>query len=444
MPPIAVEIVAILLLILLNGAFALSEMAVVSARKARLEQRANAGDRRARAALELANEPNQFLSTIQVGITLVGILTGAFGGARLAGPLAAQLQRVPALAPYSEPLALSSVVLASTYLSLIVGELVPKRLALNSPERSAAAVAIPMRALARLAAPLVALLGASTDLVLRLLGQRPAAEAPVTEEEVKILIEQGTRAGVFEAAEQEIVESVFRLGDRRVSSLMTPRPEIAWLDLEGAPERIRRAIVEHEHSRFPVGRGGLDEVVGIALAKDILAPAPPDRPLDLEALVRPALFVPESMPAFRALETFKRSGCQIALVVDEYGSVQGLVTIIDLLEALVGDIPSPAELAEPPALRRPDGSWLLDGTLPFEDAKEMLGLGELPGEGSGDYHTVGGLMMRQAGRIPGVGDGFEWEGLRFEVVDMDGNRVDKVLVAPISPGRSDRREGNRD
>jgi putative hemolysin len=327
------------------------------------------------------------------------------------------------------------VVLAITYASLIVGELVPKRLALNSPERIASAVAIPMRALSRLASPFVALLGASTDLVLRVLGQRPSAEAPVSEEEVRILIEQGTRAGVFEAAEREIVESVFRLGDRRVSSLMTPRPEIVWLDLEDTPERIRRAVVEHDYSRFPVGRGGLDDVAGIALAKDILAHGPPDRPLDVEALVGPPLFVPESMPAFRALETFKRSGCQVALVVDEYGGVQGLVTIIDILEALVGDIPSPEDLAEPPALHRPDGSWLLDGTMPFEDAKEVLGLDELPGQGSGDYHTVGGLMMRQAGRIPRSGDAFEWAGPRFEVVDMDGNRVDKVLVAPISPGR---------
>jgi putative hemolysin len=311
---------------------------------------------------------------------------------------------------------------------------VPKRLALNNPERIAAAVAVPMRALSRLAAPVVALLGASTDLVLRVLRARPSTEAPVTEEEVKILIEQGTRAGVFEAAEQEIVGSVFRLGDRRVSSLMTPRPDIVWLDLDQPPANLRRAIIESEHSRFPVCRGSLDAVVGVALAKDILAHDLAGEPLDLEALARPALFVPETMPAFRALETFKQSGAQLALVIDEYGGLEGLVTVIDILEAIVGDIPSPADLADPSALRRADGSWLVDGALPIEDVKELLEIRTLPEEDAGDYHTLGGLMMRQLGRIPSVGDHFEWERSCFEVVDMDGNRVDKVLVTPRGAG----------
>src|SRR5215208_1527776 len=280
MPPIAVELLIVVLLILLNGVFAMSELSIVSARKARLEQLANAGDRRARAALDLANEPNQLLSTVQVGITLVGIFTGAFGGATLSAALAAQIRQVQALAPYSEALGLGIVVLAITYLSLIVGELVPKRLALNSPERIAATVAIPMRTFSRLASPIVALLGASTDLVLRVLRVRPSTAAPITEEEVKILIEQGTRAGVFEAAEQDIVGSVFRLGDRRVSSLMTPRPDIVWLDLDESPANLRRVIVECEHSRFPVCRGNLDAVVGVALAKDILAHDLVGEPLD--------------------------------------------------------------------------------------------------------------------------------------------------------------------
>jgi putative hemolysin len=430
-PSFALELTVVLLLILVNGLFAMSELAIVSSRKARLEQRANAGDRRAAVALELANDPNQLLSTIQVGITLIGIVNGAFGGATMAGTVAEVLRQVPPLAPYAAPIAFALVVSAITYLSLVVGELVPKRLALNDPERVAVAVAVPMRALSRLASPIVRLLGASNDLVLRLLGVRPSAEAPVTEEEIKILLEQGTEAGVFQETEQEIVESVFRLGDREVGSLMTPRPDVAWLDLEDPPAEIRRVIVECRHSRFPVGRGSLDDVVGVAQAKAILAHDFAGGPLDLEACTDRPVFVPESMPAFRALETFKRSGVQMALVLDEYGGIQGLVTAVDILEAIVGDLPSPEELAEPPAVRRDDGSWLLDGALPTDELGEFLGIGELPREHRGDYRTVGGFVMARLGRVPAAGDRVDWGGLRFEVVDMDGRRVDKVLATPL-------------
>ena len=434
MPTIAVELLIVILLIIVNGVFALSELAVVSARKARLQELAKAGHRNARAALELANEPNRFLSTIQIGITLVGIFIGAFSGATISGALAAQIRQAPALGPYSEALALGIVVLGITYLSLILGELVPKRLALSNPERIASAVAIPMRALSALASPIVGVLAASTELVLRGLRVRPSTEAPVTEEEVKILIEQGAQAGVFEAAEHDIVKSVFRLGDRRVNSLMTPRPEIVWLNLDDSPDDVRRVIVNCEHSRFPVCRGGLDAVVGVALAKSILAHNLADGPLKLEAMIQPALFVPETIPAFRALEMFKQYGAQMALVIDEYSALQGLVTVTDMLEALVGDMPSPAELAEAPGPQRADGSWLLDGMLPIEEVKEALKIHELP---SHHYHSLGGFVMQQVGRIPSAGDHFEWQRLRFEVVKMDGNRVHKVLVTPTGPDRSD-------
>lgn len=431
MGSVSTELVIVLLLVLLNGVFSMSEMAVVSARKVRLEQLANGGDRDARAALALANEPNRFLATIQFGITLVGIFTGAFGGAALAAPLAAALRGVPGLTGYADGLALALVVIAITYLSLIFGELVPKRLALNSPERVAKLVARPMGLLSRLATPFVALLGASTDLVLRALRVRPADEDPVTEEEVAILIEQGTRAGVFDAAEGEIVEAVFRLNDRSIGSLMTPRTDIVWLDVAAPHAELCRTVIHSKHSRFPVCRGGPDEVLGLVTTANVLAPSTPDVPFDLYALMHPATFLPETVPAFRAIESFKRSGEHLAIVIDEYGTTLGIITAFDILEALVGGIPSPEDAAEPPIVRRLDGSWLLDGALPVEDVKEALDVDELPDERDGEYRTLGGLTMHQLGRVPATGDYFDWNGLRFEVVDMDGRRVDKLLVAPV-------------
>jgi len=428
MPSFATELVIVLLL---NGAFSMSEMAIVSARKARLEQLANAGDKRARAALNLANEPNAFLSTVQVGITLVGVLTGAFGGTALAAALAPAIRPIPGVGGYADPIALGIVVIGIAYVTLILGELVPKRLALNSPETVARIIARPMNALATLATPFVALLGASTDLVLRLLGVRPADDAPISQEEVSILIAQGTQAGVFGEAEGEVVESAFRLNDRSVASLMTPRADVAWLDVDAPPDRIRAEVIGTGHSRFPVCRGGFDEVLGMVGATAVLA-ADRDGPLDLGALVRPTTFFPETVTAFRAIEEFKRSGSHLAVVIDEYGTPVGLISVFDILEALVGGIPSPEDVAEPPVVRRADGSWLLDGALPLEDVKDALGVPELPGEDSGEYRTLGGLAMHRLGRVPRAGDAFDWEGLRFEVVDMDGRRIDKMLVAPLS------------
>lgn len=436
MPSYALEALIVLLLILLNGAFAMAEMAIVSARKVRLEQWASRGDRGARIALELANDPNQLLSTIQVGITLIGIVNGAFGGATLSFELAEVLRLVPWLAPYSTAISFALVVSAITYLSLVVGELVPKRLALNNPERVAVVVATPMRRLSSIAAPIVRLLGASNDLVLRLLGVRPTGEAPVTEDEIKILIEQGAEAGVFEPAEHEIVESVFKLGDQRVGELMAPRLDIVWLDINDPVEEIRRIIIESNHSRFPVGRGSLDDVVGIAQAKRILAHRLAGEPLELERYLDRPLFVPESMPTFRVLEAFKQSGIQMALVIDEYGSTAGLITPSDILEAIVGAIPSPEELAAPPVIRRDDGSWLVDGKVRVDELQEILGLEALSWADGRDYHTIGGLVMSRLGRVPQPSDAFDVGGLHIEVLDMDGKRVDKVLVTPRHRGGS--------
>lgn len=338
MSAVLFEIVFVMLLIIANGLLAMSETAVISARKARLQHRANRGDIKARAALEVANAPTRFLSTVQIGITLVGILAGAFGGATIAEQLAGRLSLIPLLTPYSEAIGLGIVVIGITYLSLVLGELVPKRLALHNPERIAAAVAIPMRALSALLSPLIGLLGASTDVVLWVLGIRPSTEPPVTEEEIKVLIEQGTQAGVFAAMEQEMVVRAFRLGARRISALMTPRTEIVWLNLDDPPDVIHRAMTNSTHGLFPVGRGSLDNLLGVVHARDVLARSLAGQPTDLKALLQQPLFVLENMLALKALELFKQSGQPLALVIDEYGGTQGLVTHSDILEALVGDM----------------------------------------------------------------------------------------------------------
>ncbi|ALF55464.1 hypothetical protein ACX27_25760 [Nostoc piscinale CENA21] len=431
MSSITSEILIILLLIIANGIFSMSEMAVVSARKVRLQQLANQGDARARAALKLAESPNNFLSTVQVGISLIGILTGAFGGATIANRLAIYVKLIPFLAPYSEPLSFGIVVLIITYLSLIIGELVPKRLALNNPERIAAFVAIPMRALAAIASPAVHLLSASTELVLRLLGITPSEEPQVTEEEIKILIEQGTEAGTFEEAEQDMVERVFRLGDRPVSSFMTPRPDIIWLDLEDTAEENRQKMTENGYSRYPVCQGGLDNVLGIIPVTDLLARSFRNEALDLTVGLRQPVFVPESTRGLKVLELFKQTITHMAIVVDEYGVIQGLVTLNDIMSEIVGDVPADLDEDEPQYVQREDGSWLLDGMLPVEKFFEIFEMEEWESDERGSYQTLGGFVITHLGRIPAAADHFEWEGMRVEVMDMDGNRVDKVLVVPM-------------
>jgi putative hemolysin len=435
MSVIAVEILLIILLVIANGIFAMSEIALVSSRKARLQQWANAGNAKARVALELANAPGRFLSTIQIGITLVGILAGAFGGATIAEKLAAALSDVPWIAPYRYAIGLGVVVLGITYLSLILGELVPKQLALSHPERLAAAVASPMHLLSRIAAPVVWLLTVSVEAVVRLLGIRAEAEPPVTEGEIKVLMQQGTEAGVFESAEHEMVRAVLRLGDWRVGAVMTLRTEIVWLDLDDTPEDIQRQIINStHHSRLLVCQGSLDHVLGVVHTKDLLVQSLAEQRIDLAVAMQRPVFVPESIRALDVLELFKQSGNHMVLVVDEFGSIQGLVTLHDILEAVVGDMPAAGEEVEPRAVQRDDGSWLLDGLLPVDELKERFHLGPMPGEEQDAYQTLGGFVMTQLGRIPVVTDHFAWGELRFEVVDMDGHRVDKILVTPITPG----------
>ncbi|MEH1949408.1 MAG: hemolysin family protein [Nostoc sp.] len=430
MSSITFEILIILVLIIANGVFSMSEMAIVSARKVRLQQLANQGDAKAMAALKLAESPNHFLSTVQVGISLIGILTGAFGGATIANRLAVYVRLVPFLAPYSEPISFGIVVLLITYFSLIVGELVPKRLALNNPEKIASNVAIPMRALSAIASPMVYLLSASTDLILRVLGITASTEPQVTEEEIKILIEQGTEAGTFEEAEQDMVERVFRLGDRPVSYLMTPRPDIVWLDLDDSAEENRQKMVDSAYSRYPVCQGGLDNVLGVIPVTDLLARSFRGEPLDLTIGLRQPVFVPESTRGLKVLELFKQTITHMALVVDEYGVIQGLVTLNDIMSEIVGDVPSTDGQDQPQAVQREDGSWLLDGMLPVEEFLELFGMEEWESEERGSYQTLGGFVITHLGRIPAAADHFEWQSMRIEVMDMDGNRVDKVLVVP--------------
>jgi magnesium and cobalt exporter, CNNM family len=418
----------LLALILINGALSMSEMAIASSRRARLTARALDGDAGAQAALELAAAPNRFLSTVQVGITLIGIIVGAIGEASFTAPVEAALAGLPAVAPASRWLSLVIVVAVITYLSLVIGELVPKRLALQHAEAIAARVARPMQTLSRLAAPAVAFLSASTNAVLRLLRVGPPSEPAVTEEEVELLLQEATSAGVFAPAEQELVAGVFDLGDRRVGELMTPRYRIVALDLQDPPEVNRKIMAESPHRAFPVYDGDLDHLVGIVTAKDLWTRVVRGEPEGVRDVVRRPTIVPESLPALAALDRFRTTGEEIAIVVDEYGGVQGLLTLHDVLEAIVGDLEPAGAAAEQEAVRRPDGSWLLDGALPAHDVRELLDLPTLPGEAAGEFETLGGFIMAQLGHIPQAAETVDWGGWRFEVVDMDGRRVDRVLA----------------
>ena len=426
------DLIVVLVLTIANGIFSMSEMAVVSARKVRLQEMAERGDVKAKAALALANSPNRFLSTVQIGITLITILTGVLGGATLSEPLAKAIAQIPRLAPSSRAIASTLVVIFITYLSLIVGELVPKRLALNNPEKIALAIAIPMRLMERITAPIVFLLSLSTDLLLKLMGGTVASNEPqITEEEIKVLMRQGTAEGTFDAAEQDMIERVFSLGDEPVSALITPRLDIVWLDLNDAIDVNRQKMTESRHSRYPVCQESLDNVLGIIHVKDLLAQD--NQAIDLTSVLRQPLFLAESTHALKVLELLKKTGNQVALVVNEYGVTQGLVTLNDVVEVIIGDIPFEDEEQEQEAIQREDGSWLMDGRLSINDFKELLDIEELPGEERDNYQTLGGFVITQLGHIPKSSNHFEWDGFRLEVMDMDGNRVDKVLVIPPPP-----------
>lgn len=413
------------MVIFVNAIFVLSEMSVASSRKARLQQRANDGDRRAETALKLIQNPNLFLSTVQIGITLVGVFVGALGGVALAAPLTQALTTVPLLRESAQTLAIAIVVVGITFFSIVLGELVPKRIALHNPEQFASALAGPMILVSKLFSPFVWVLSRITDFILRTIGVKPGSEPPVTEEEIHLLIDQGTQAGVFEEAEQDMVEGVFSLGDQRVYSLMTPRTDIVYLDINDSLEEIRKKIEESGFSRFPVRQDSLDVILGIVKARDMLLRSMSGEPIRLKDLLKPAYFIPETMLASRALEIFKEKGTELLLVIDEFGGIQGLLTINDILEEIVGQI----EMEGPQATQRQDGSWLLDGMLEVDEFKDIFKLNALPHED--EYETLSGFVMMSLGRVPQTADHFEWQGLRFEVIDMDGRRVDKVLVTTL-------------
>ncbi|MEB3216688.1 MAG: hemolysin family protein [Nostocales cyanobacterium 94392] len=435
MSAIATEVFFVLVLIIANGIFSGSEIAVVSARKVRLEQMVNRGNSKAQAALKLANSPNDFFSTVQIGITLIGILSGAVGGATLAQRVKPIFDAIPVLKPYSEGISVVIVVTIITYLSLVIGELMPKRVALNNPEKIACAVAKPMRSLSFITAPLVRILTFSTDTLLNFLGIKSVEEQTMTEEEIKVLIEQATQSGTFEESEQKMVERVFRLGDRPIKTLMTPKFDITWLDIDAPLEELEDLVSQSNHSRFPVARESLDNCLGILRGSRFLSARLRGQDINIETIIQPPLHVPENMPALKVLEAFKRTGIHMALINDEYGNIEGLVTLNDLMEAIVGDITAQEDLEQPMIVRREDGSLLVDGLLSTDELKDLLDKDSLAGEETGNYHTLGGFVITFLRYIPKAGEHFEWGGFRFEIMDMDGTRVDKVLISPI--GMSD-------
>jgi putative hemolysin len=416
---ISLEILLIVLLVTANGVFAMAEIAIVSARKARLRTRAERGDRRAALALELAEKPDDFLSTVQIGITLVGILAGVFGGATIAEELGAYFDTIPWIAPRGEQLSLVLVVIAITYLSLVIGELVPKRIALADPERIAAAMAGPMRHLSSLTRPAVRLLTASTTGIVKLLRLRESDAPAITEEELTSMLELGRKTGEFNPAETEMIKGVFALGDRTARTIMTPRHEVVWLDLTHSAEELRRGIMESGFSRFPVADGSLDSFVGIVELRDLARASFEGRPFDLREAVREALVFPESTSALQILHDFQQRNQEIGIVVDEYGGVEGIVTVSDLAMRVLGI--EEGELL----VAREDGSWLVDAMMNLDDFCERVGLRLLDAEPD----TVAGYVLGHFDRMPRVADYFESGGFRFEVVDMDGRRIDKVLVS---------------
>jgi putative hemolysin len=428
---LSLQIAILFLLVLLNAIFTMAEMAIVSARKARLQNLAERGHEGARIALELKRDPGRFLSTMQIGITVIAILAGSFGGATLGESFATYLETIPGfIGRYAHAIAIGSVVIAISYASLIIGELVPKRIALSRPELIASRFARLMRVFSTIMAPAVWLLSTSTDIVLRVLPLKLGEQSPVTEEEINLMLREGAAAGHFHVGETTIAQMALRLGDRRISAVMTPRTKVEWLNLADSEEENKKKIAASQNSRFPVIDGDPNAVAGIIQVKDLLDAQLEGKPADLRALLRPPLYLPNTVTALRALEMLKKSGEPMALVVDEYGDFEGVVTLTDIMEALVGDIATPGEEENPPVVTRDDGSWLIDGMVPIDEVKDVIGLKHLPGEETGDFQTLGGFMMAQVNRVPRVADHFIVEGYRFEVVDMDGRRVDRVLIIP--------------
>lgn len=440
MSQVAFEIAVIFLLLIANGVFAMAEIAVVSSKKARLRRLADQGNGKARIALELAESPNRFLATVQIGITLVGIFAGAFGGATLAAKLAAPIAQVSVLAAYADKIAFGIVVAGLTYFSLVLGELVPKRFGLSNPEGIAMMVARPMNWLSKFAGPVVSFLSVSTEALLRLLGFKPEKEVAVSEEEVRVMMQEGVRAGAFNKVESHIVHSALELDQLPVREIMTPRPKVIWLNREDPHDQIWHKIVVSGHSHFPVYEGNRDHTVGVVSVKAIYANLAAGVGVNLKDLMIPPLIVPESQTVLQLVETFKQSGKHMALVTDEFGSIVGLVTLNDVMEAVVGEFPAQGERAKPEAKKRDDGSWLIDAMIDLEAVEKVLPGFKFGGNAYSEYQTLAGYVVKTLGRVPKEGERFEEQGYVFEVLDMDRHRVDKVLVLRAKPSRVSKNE----
>jgi len=425
MQAIHVELLLILGAVVASGLLAMSELAIGSASKAQLRHWSSQGDRGAGAALGLGEDPRRLLWTVQAGTTLLGTLAGVYGGATLGPRLCRAIEAIGPLAPYNRGIGLGLLILAITLASLVLGDLVPRRFALYRPERIARVVARPIRAVGTVAIPFVASLSAVTDLVLRALGVRPAHEPPVTQEEISVLLQEGTKAGVFEQGEHEMIKRVFRFSDRRARALMTPRNEIVWIDLADSPDEIRRKVIANRYTRFPVCDQSLDNLLGIVQVKDLLLQDQNVEPFRIKGQLTLPLFIYEGTRGLKTLEMFKKSATRVAVVLDEYGTVEGLLTLTDILEAIVGDMPDGDLDDEPTAVQRSDGSWLLDGRMPLDEFRDLFRLTSIP---EGEFQTLAGLVVTQLGHIPRVAESLDCCGLHFEVVDMDGNRVDRILV----------------
>jgi putative hemolysin len=427
------EITLLLLLILLNGVLSMSEIAIISSRKARLQRLADDGSPGAQGALALNNNPSSFLSTIQIGITTVGILSGAIGETALADPLTTWLAGFTLIEPHARSMALTIVVVGLTYFSVVIGELVPKRLGLLAPETIASLISSPMNMLARMAKPLVWLLSSSSNVLLRILRARSKDEPPITNDEIKLLMEQGAEAGVFHESEQAFVSNVLRLDEQRIVTIMTHRQDIYTLDLDEPESTVYNRLAESPFTRIVVCHGGLDHIVGFLHTSDLFKAALAGEPLKIEQSLRPPLYVPENVTTTQLLENFRKARLQSALIVDEYGELQGLVTLTDVLTSIVGELPSSDIPEEQDFIARENGSWLVNGSVTVEHARSVLKIDDCwPGEEEKAFHTLGGFIMHMIGHIPVVADHFEWEGWHFEVMDMDKNRVDKVLVTGIN------------
>lgn len=443
------DIFVLVALILINGLFAMSEIALVTARRARLAKMAEEGDSASAVAIKLGEDPTRFLSTIQIGITSIGILNGIVGEAALAGPLAEWLQGYGFEQRFSEIGATVLVVVVITYISIVVGELVPKRIGQINPEGIARLVARPMAMLSTASRPFVHLLSTSTAVLLRLMGQRENSGPSVTEEEIHAMLVEGSEAGVIEKNEHDMVRNVFRLDDRQISSLMVPRSEIVWLDVARPMEENLAIMTESDHARFPVCRDGLEDIIGILSARQLLGKTLRGTEASLTERLQPAVYVPESLTGMELLNEFRTTGTQVVFVVDEYGEVQGMVTLQDLVESVTGEF-TPKNKEDAWAVRREDGSWLLDGLIPLLELKDTLEIRTVPEEDKGRYHTLSGMIMLLLGRLANTGDRTAWEGWSFEVVDLDGKRIDKVLASRLpeenlseSAGDSAQAENNK-